>query len=237
MRPHLFAGLFILISLLNSCRDPALPSLPPEEIVANAANRLAEISGFHFVIDRSGAPAYLDRAETLSFRRAEGDYAAPDRSRATVRIIAPGFVTDVNVISVAAIQWETNVLTGEWEELPPDWGFNPTVLFDPEVGLQAILTSDLSALEDVTAEEQVNGPTPSLYAIRGGLMGERLYGISGGLIGSGPVSVTLWIAPESFELHRVLVTEAKENGQEATVWQVDFADFDQVIEIVPPDLD
>ena len=237
MRPRLFIVLFILLGLAVSCRDSALPSLPPQEIVANAANRMTEISGFHFVIDRSGAPAYLDQAETLSFRRAEGDYVAPDRSRATVRIIAPGFVTDVNVISVAAIQWETNVLTGQWEELPPDWGFNPTILFDPDVGLQAILTSDLSTLRDVTAEEQESGPEPSLYAIRGDLMGERLYSMSGGLIRSGPVSVTLWIAPESFDLHRVLITGSEASSEEVTVWQVDFADFDQEIVIEPPDLE
>jgi lipoprotein LprG len=198
---------------------------------------MADSSGFHFVIDRSGAPAYLDSAETLSFRRAEGDYSAPDRSRATVRIIAPGFVTDVNVISVADTQWETNVLTGQWQELPPDWGFNPTILFDADVGLQAILSSDLTELQDVTAAKQQDGPEPSLYAVSGIATGERLFRMSGGLIGPGEVDVILWIAPESFELHRVLLTEAGGSGEEATFWQVDFDNFDQKIGIEPPELE
>lgn len=237
MRPRLVFIFILLVGLGTSCRDSALPLLPPAEIVSNAAARMSEITGFHFTIDRSGAPAYLDRAESLSFRRAEGDYVAPDRSRATVRIIAPGIVTDVKVISVAAIQWETNVLTGQWEELPPDWGFNPTVLFDPDVGLQAILTSDLSALREATGDELALAPETSLYAISGEVKGERLFGMSGGLIGPDPVTATLWIAPETFELHRVVVTEPGAGDEEVTIWQVDFAAFDQLVEIEPPDLE
>lgn len=236
MRSPLLISLMALLWLASGCRSQELPELAAVDVVRQTAARMTVTPGFHFIIDRTGAPAYLDRAETLSFRRAEGDYVAPDRSRATVRIIGPGLVTDVNVISVAEIQWETNLLTGRWEELPPDWGFNPTVLFDPEIGLQAILLSDLSNLGETTSERLENGPDQLLYAISADVAGERLYHMSGGLIGPEAVTMVMWVAPETFELHRILLTETETDGEEPSLWQVDFAAFDRVVEINPPDL-
>jgi lipoprotein LprG len=226
-----------LILLVAGCRTPELPQLPPKQIIENASARMSAMPGFHFVIDRSGAPAYIDSAETLSFRRAEGDYRAPERARATVRIIMPGLVTDVNVISVAAVQWETNPLTGQWQELPPDWGFNPTVLFDPEIGLQAVLTADLEVQGEVSSEKLDDGPDELLYVIRGQVTGERLFEMSNGLIGPDPVDVTIWVASETFELYRILATEPVPDSDEPSMWQVDFSNFDQALEIEPPSIE
>lgn len=223
----------LLLLLVVSCGPMPPPALPPEEIIHNAAARMAEIAGFHFVIERSGAPAFLDSDETLSFGAAEGDYVAPDRSRAIVRIIAPGLVTDIRVISIGDVQWETNVLTGQWQELPPDWGFNPTVLFDADIGLQAILTADIVSLEQSGLEKPEDGPDQLLYVVSGEVAGDRLYQMSGGLIGPDPVSAVLWIAPETFELYRVIVTEPTPDG-EPSIWQLDFSRFDEVVAIEPP---
>ncbi len=228
---RLFIASLLLFTI--SCREQPLADLPAETILERAITRMTSVSGFHFMIDRSGAPAYLDAAETLSFRQAEGDYVTPDRARAVVRIIAPGLVTDVSVVSVGAIQWETNVLTGQWEELPPDWGFNPTVLFDTQLGLPAILTSDLSNLVRVESQK-LDDSGLLMYQLSADVAGERLYQMSGGLIGPGPVTATMWIAPETFELHRILVVEPVAGSEESSIWQVDFGEFDLQLEIEPP---
>lgn len=229
---------WLLILCFMGCATAACnnapPDLPPDQIVANAATRMNELTGFHFKIDRSGAPAYLDPDNTISFRLAEGDYVAPDRSQAVVRVIAPGLVTELSVISVGEIQWQTNLLTGQWEELPPNLGFNPTSLFDSEIGLQAILLSDLSNLQRVGNEKLEDGPNELLYVVTGESAGERLYDMSNTLIGPQPVTVKLWIAPETFELWRVVVTEPVAGEPEPSVWQVDFTNFGEIIEIVPP---
>jgi len=227
--------IFLLLTIiLAACSDPSLAELSPEEIVANSAERMNALEGFYFVIDRTGAPAYLDTAETLSFRRAEGYYVAPDRSQATVRIIAPGLVTEVNVISIADTQWQTNVMSTSWEQLPPNWGFNPTVLFDPEIGIQSILAADLIEMELSEAEELDEGPEGLLYVVEGKLDGGRIHEMSYGLIGPEQLQVGLWIAPETFELARAIVTEINSGEDEPSVWQVDFSRFDEVIDIEPP---
>jgi lipoprotein LprG len=222
------------IFLLVGCQEPDLPALPPDEIIVKSAERMNGLSGFEFVIDRSGEPVYLDLEETIAFRRADGFYVAPDRSQATVRIITPGLVTDVGVISIGETQWQTNLLSPEWFELPPNWGFNPAVLFDPEIGIQSILLSDLSDLALEGSEVIEDGPDQRLYIISGRLAGDRVSEMSDGMIGPEPMTIRLWIGPETFELHRVIMTDPSQGGSEPTVWQVDFSQFDQTIEISPP---
>jgi lipoprotein LprG len=226
--------LFILLVLLTACSQPTPESLPAAEILERSIERMKLVSGFHFLIERSGAPAYIDWQQTLSLRRMEGDYVSPDRAQANVRVIAPGIVAEIRMVSIGNIQWETNPLTGEWEQLPPDWGFNPTLLFDPQVGLQRILEQDLSnlALMDIVELEEMPGRL--LYGLAGDLGGESIAEMTFGLMGPQPMQVQLWIDPESFDLYRILITEEAIEDAEPTIWQVDFWNIDDTVEIQPP---
>jgi hypothetical protein len=228
-------GCFVLAVLfLFGCREPEAVVLPPEEIVQQSAERMKGMNGFEFVIERSGEPVYLDFDKTIAFRRAEGHYVAPDSAQAVVRIITPGLVTDVVVISIAGTQWESDLLSPGWQEVPPDWGFNPAVLFDSEIGIQSILLSDLSELSYEGTEEIEDGPDQRLYKINGMLSGERIHEMSYSKIGPETMAIQMWIAPETFELYRVLITDPSQGSQEPTIWQVDFRQFDETIEIVAP---
>lgn len=231
------AMVLLFLGLLAACQEQNLPDLPAEDLVNKAAASMEALRGFHFVIERTGAPAYIDSRQTLSFRRAEGEYAAPDRARAVVRLILPGLVTDVSVVSVGAVQWETNPLSGQWVELPPDWGFNPAVLFREDVGLPAILATDLTNKVVATPERLENGPDMLLYKVTGLVAGERLYDMSGSLIGPEPVEVTMWIEPETFFMHRIVAVEPVVGSAEPSVWQVDFSQFGELFEIAPPILE
>ncbi|MFZ1401183.1 MAG: LppX_LprAFG lipoprotein [Candidatus Promineifilaceae bacterium] len=234
----LFGLIFLLLA--TACGDPTLPEIPAEELVQRAAERMKASDGFQFVIARDGAPAYLDPGETLSFRRATGAYVAPDRALATVRVIGPGLITDVDVISVAEIQWQTNVVTGAWEELPPNWGFNPAVLFDDEIGIQAVLLADLSqiALAEPENLAESEGPDELLYKVTAVATGTNLYQMSGYLIGPSDVEIQLWIRPETFEPVRIVVREPEPEDEELeSIWQVDISNYDDLIEIEPPEIE
>jgi hypothetical protein len=226
--------LMLLATVLVACSDDEPPVLSAEEIVQQTAVHLNQLSGFHFIIERTGAPAFLDPDGLIGFRSAEGDYVAPDKARATVRATLPGLVTEVNVISIGAVQWQTNVVTRAWEELPPNWGFNPAVLFDPDVGLPAILQNNLSNLQLVGLEQFEDNPDNLLYKLTADVAGSAIYEMSGTLIGPDTVTAELWITPETFELTRILVTEPVPDSDEPSLWQVDFSQFNQVVEIAPP---
>jgi lipoprotein LprG len=138
------------------------------------------------------------------------------------------------MVGIGARYWETNLLTGEWEELPEGLGFNPAILFDPQVGFQSILASDLDSLSLEGNEELEEMPGKILYKLSGELKGERIYTLSYGLIGPEPAQVSMWISPETFEVYRVLLVENKPAASEPTQWQVDFWDFDKPVVISPP---
>lgn len=230
--------LLLLIASMTACRPEPPPDLPPAEIVQNAARQMEDQPGFHFLIERTGAPAYVDPPhDSIVFRLAEGDYTAPDRAQAVVRVIAPGLVTDVSVISIDEVQWQTNVLTGQWEELPPNWGFNPTVLFDADVGLQAVLRQDITDLQLAGVDKLPDGPDDLLYKVTGNMAGERLYEMSGRLIGPQVVTATLWIRPETFELVLAEVLEPEPDAGEPSVWRVLFSEFGKTTAISPPTIE
>ncbi|MCB9419309.1 MAG: LppX_LprAFG lipoprotein [Ardenticatenaceae bacterium] len=230
----LLLTLFILSSMA-ACRPAPEPEPTPEEIVQKAAARMSQLSGFRFGIAHSGPPAYLDPDNIISLVRMDGDYAAPDKAQATVLVKLTGFVTKVDVVTVGDVQWQTNPLTGKWEELPPNWGFNPAVLFDAEIGLQTILAADISELALTGKEKLEDGPDADLYALTGKVAGDRLFQMSGGLIGPAAADAQLWVMPETFELVRVILTEPAAGEDESPgVWQVDFAHYDQAVEIEPP---
>jgi predicted small lipoprotein YifL len=240
-RIHIISFLLVLLLSLIACGGSGPEEIPAEEIITRSAQRMKETTGFRFVIERDGAPAYVDPPQNiLSFRRATGAYVAPDRALAVVRVIGPGLITDVDVVTVAEIQYQTNPLTDQWEELPPDWGFNPTVLFDDELGLQRVLTDDLTNLQQIEPENlaEADGPDALLYTLTADVAGDRIYRVSGGLIGPQAVSIKLWIMPETFELVRLQVTEPEPDTEEGeSIWQVDFSRYEELIEIEPPVLE
>ena len=232
--PRLPSILLLICLTLVACKQPAPETLPPDEIVSRSVERMTNLDSFHFVIDRSGAPAYLDTAETLSFSRAEGDFVAPDRATADIRVIVPGLVAEVSIVGIGDSYWETNLLSGQWQELPAGAGFNPAVLFDPVIGFQPVLESDLSDLHLVGIEELEELPGQKLYYLTGRMAGEHIYSMSYEMIGPQAMDVKLWIAPETFELYRAIITEPTADPADPSIWQLDFWDFNTPVTIEPP---
>lgn len=232
-KSHVLPYLYILIAMAG-CGGSRAPDLPPEEIVSSSVARMQVMPGYSLLIERSGGSAFLDSDETISFRRAEGKYVLPDKVSATVKVLALGLVVEVQMISIGENQWQTNFLTGEWEIVPPDFSFNPSLLFHPETGILTLLANDLSALELNGTEELEEVPGKMLYALSANLAGPPAYEMSFGLIGPEDMQVTMWIAPETFELYRLVIVEAGMDGEEDTVWLIDFWDFDQVSDISAP---
>jgi predicted small lipoprotein YifL len=226
--------LLLVFSMLAACGRPAPTPLPPADIVARTVTRMKSLTGFHFIIDRTGGPAYIDANRTLSLGRTEGDFSAPDRAQGQARIIAPGIVASVKFISVGGRYWQTNPLSGKWEEYAPGTFFNPATLFDREIGLPPILASDLLNLRLDGVEELKEMPGLQLYALTGKLAGERVAAMSGGLIGPAEMDIRLWVDPQTFDLVRIVIVEPAAGGAEATTWQIDFLDFNKPVDIQPP---
>jgi len=235
----------VLAILLAACARPTLPPISPEEIIARASNRMLAWKGFHFVVERSGARAYLDPAHTLVFSRMEGDFVAPDRAQGSVRVVGPGLVAAVQFINIGERYWETNPLSGAWWECPePGACFNPGALFDPQNGIQAILRQDFAQLQYLGAAELEEAPGKQFYLVSGQLQGERLAALTWAMIGPETMSAQMWIAPDTFDVYRIQLEEPVSTDAPTpasgtpepptTLWMVDFLQFDQISDIQPP---
>jgi hypothetical protein len=96
------------------------------------------------------------------------------------------------------------------------------------------LDSDLTNLVLRGVEELPELPGIPLYALTGRLDGERIYQMSYAMIGPETMEVQLWIAPDTFELYRVVISEPSADPADPTIWQLDFWDFNVPVEITPP---
>jgi hypothetical protein len=235
----LYFGLILsfVVSLIGCKKSTPIPTpttLPPEEIIINAIQRLKGSAGFHFTIDRTGTLAYIDSDNTIAVERIEGDFVTPDRVKGKIRVNIGGFPAEVNFVSIQGRYWQTNPLNQSWEEYEPGTVFNPAILFDSEKGIQPMLQGDLHELTFVGNEKLDKWPDQQLQHLSGKMQGARIYEITFGLIGPEVMDVSVWIAPQTSELHRIQIIDPVEGSTEPTTWIVDFMNYDQKVDIQPP---
>ena len=218
----------------TGCKKSALPSLPPTELISNAVERLKATAGFHFTIDRTGTLAFIDANNTLAVNRIDGDFVTPDRVKGKIRVSAGGLPAEVSIVSIQGRYWQTNPLNQTWEEYDPGTVFNPATLFDAQKGIQPMLQADLSDVKLVGTEKLDKWPDKQFYHLSGKMKGERIAEITFGLIGPAVLDVNLWIAPKTFEVHRIQIINPVEGNTQPTTWTVDFLNYDQKTDIQPP---
>lgn len=223
------------LGILSACGGAAAEDLSPEEIIDRSATTMRALPGFHFNLSRTGAPVYLDPFGAIEFSEADGNFVSPDKVQATVKVISPGIVAEIAIIGIGDQEWETNIFTGDWQLVAPEYAFKPSILFDPNAGIQLALVENLEAPVLVGTEELEESPGLALYHLQGKMNGADIQSITLGLIDPETLDVDVWIAADTFELHRVVIVDpALGDETESTTWQMDFWDFGTVIEISPP---
>ncbi len=230
-----FLIIITLIFVLSGCGGSGEDEIDPTELLNLSTERMRELGGFQYRIDRTGEPAFIDADQSISFASAVGYYVVPDRVTATVKVITPLAVAEVDIINIGDQQWETNIFTGTWQKVPVEYSFQPQDLLNPESGLLAILESDMVDLAYNGLVELEEMPGLQLHHLQGTIDGENAYNLTSGMIDSEPLAVQFWIDPGTYEIHGVLVVDPMDEGEEEdTIWQIDFWDFDNVIDISPP---
>jgi lipoprotein LprG len=191
---------------------------------------MVSLPGFEFQIKQVGSTVYLDFDETILFNEASGHYVAPDSAQTKIKITAMGLVTEVTLISLQEAQWISNPLTGQYQELPPEYIFKPTQYLDQETGFFPALGSGALELVLVGDEELEEMPGLTLTHISGKIPGEVIAEVSQGLIEIESLAADTWIDRSTNEVHRVVLTDTASE----TSWQFDFWNFGATIEITAP---
>ena len=229
MKKILFA--LLLPGLLLTACGANMPQIPPAEAITRAGDAMLQAPSFHFKIDISGKRVVLNQATQLSLRSAEGDFARPDQMGVHLKVLLAIAAAELDMIALGNEQYLTNVLTRQWEVLPPEFGFNPAVMFDPQMGLEQILKGGLDEAR-LIGTETVDGK--SLWHLQGSLSGERLQGMSGGLISQGPIAVDLWLEPETYLPRKAVIVDKDSDPEKPTTWTMTFSSYGKDVNITAP---
>jgi len=198
-------------------------ALDPAPILARAVVAMTEVTSARFEMTHAGAQVTV---EGLAFESAVGRYAAPASAEAVLRVRAGDLVVEMGTISVGERTWLTNPLTGRWEELTPGTGFNPAVLFDPEVGWVALLT-DLTDVAFVATE----GGTHHLAAT---VPSVRLEALTAGLVPGQSAPMDLWLDAATGRIARLEFSTVGDEG--GSDWVITLYGYGEPVDIAPPEV-
>lgn len=229
-------GLAIATALVAiSCGgNEPVTTLPPEAdvVLGAAAEAMGTIDYVRFRIERGGAPVYIDPLDSLSFALAEGQFGAPSSANALVTLEVGNLNAQIGAIAIAGETWLTNPITGDWEEAPDGYAFNPATLFDPELGWRPLLAEGLSDVEWIGEE---NHNDEARYHIRATADEDRVAVILAGLINKQPVELDMWIDPENGYVREAELSTVF-RGQTSD-WFIEFSEFGVPVEIAPPEIE
>jgi lipoprotein LprG len=230
MKFKLFLVVLALGALLAAC-SPDVPQIPPAEVITRAGEAMLQSPSFHFKIDISGKPVVLNQLTQLSLRSAEGDFARPDKMGVHLKVLAAALAAELDMIALGDEQYLTNVLTRKWEVLPPEFGFNPAIMFDPQMGLEQTLKAGLENPHWIGVED-LDGK--SVFHLQGSISGGKLQGMSGGLISTGPVDVDLWVEPGTYLPRKAVIVDKGSDAEKPTLWTLTFSSYGKQTQIAAP---
>ncbi|MGI9621968.1 MAG: LppX_LprAFG lipoprotein [Acidimicrobiales bacterium] len=205
--------------------------LPPDTdtILAASAQAMGQVESVAFLLERGGAPVYIDDGESLAVDNADGRVAVPGKAEALIGItINDSLSTQLGAIAVDGETWLSNPITGEFEPLPPSYDIDPTLFFDPQGGWQPLI-------EGLVGAELLSTDSDDGYHIRGTAPAENIEIVTARLVKGQDVVVDLWIDPNSALVN--LAEFDTESGGETTSWSLRLSDYGADFEISPPDVD
>ncbi len=237
MKPYRGFGALLAITMVvaacNTGNEPTSTLPPePEPVLEAAAAAMGSVDFVRFKIERTGAPVYIDSLDTLNFSLAEGQYASPSAANAVVTLAVGSLNAQIGAIAIEGQTWLTNPITGDWEGAPPGYEFDPSTLFDPDLGWRPLLATGLSDVVWI-GEETKN--SEARYHIRAAADEDRVALILAGLIKKQGVDLDMWIDPETGYVREAELSTVLE-GQTSD-WYIEFTDFGVTVDISPPDLE
>ena len=203
----------------------AAPPPSPTALVERAAAKTAALKSVAFDLVRVGEPVLLDPGSGILFSAAAGEYQAPDRVRARVKITAVGVVVTVEMLWLPEGFYSSNPFTGAFEKQPATPGFDPAALVRSEI--PALLRTELRDLT-LVGSEKVGGA--DAHHLRAQADGAKLRALTGGVVVPGTHTVDLWIDAATSQLVRLVDTEPAGSAG----WRLELSGHDRPVEIKAP---
>ncbi len=200
----------------------------PVGLLARSADAMGDVTSVRFTLTRTGAPVYVDAAQSTALDALEGRFAEPNSADALLDVTVTGDLrTKIGAVAIGEEVWMSNPVTGEFETLPANYDIDPSLFFDPEDGWQPLLES----LTDpaFVGEEDRDG---TKYRLRATAPAASMQAVTAGLVRGQDVELDLWLHPVTALVTDVEFSTSFDGAD--TFWVLGLADYGETFTISDP---
>ncbi len=230
-RSFLTSSLAASALLVGGYRPVVGQDIAVEEILSDASKRLAEVKSLHFTLEVEGE-TFIDETGAIRLESAEGDLSRPDKVAVEFQVSLFGTGTvSIRMITIGDESWTTDLITGNWGEAPPEFGYDPSRLYDNQDGLGPVMGKlDEPVIVDI---EEIDDR--DCNHIKGAVQNGVVSALTAGTMTGDPVGIDLWIDTETSDLRRVkLIEPDTDDKDKPATWQLNLSEHDEEVAIEPP---
>lgn len=205
-----------------------------EEILENAAERAEELETARFELTGTGVIELqeLEDLGEISLQEAEGAVERPDRAQIDINVETDAAEVPLSIVSIDGDIYFTDVFTGEWQEAPDEFQYDPAVIFDDEQGIPALIRTVEDA--EVMGTEEIDGR--EAHQVYGQLDQDTIEaGTSGVFQPEEDVDFNVWIDQETSDVLQVRAEDPTEESD--SVWEMRIFDHGESVDIEDPGSD
>lgn len=227
--------LFLTITAVFALAAPAaMAQDEPDinELLDFSAERLAETETMSFTMEMEGT-TYVDPADSIQLLGAEGVMQRPDRVDVTFTAEVLGSQQiSIRMINIGDESWITDIVTGKWVTSPPEFGYNPSVLFSDEDGLGPVM----GRMNDpkIEGSEEIDGK--DTWHVAATVDGDVTSAMTSGTMQGSVQSLDVWIDKETNDILQIRISEpTDEDIEDPATWTLKLADHDEDVKIEQPE--
>ena len=200
----------------------ALPD--PGELMLAAADRMAGVEKFHFVLEHEDGTSEI--VQGIEMVRAEGDIGGTEQLQAEIEGRLGTLAFETGIVVLPDQGWLRNPLTQRWQREE----ITVSALFDPQQGAVALMRT--ATATGLGGREAVRGA--DCWVVEATTdSGELVFfrGVEAGF----EVKAKVWIGVNDPLVHRIELRGPISSSElETIVRRLELSNFDQDVDIVPP---
>lgn len=194
-----------------------------------SAEAMGDVSSVRFGLARTGAPVFIDGAQSIALDNIDGRFSVPGSADALLGVTVAGSLrTELGAIAIDEEVWLSNPTTGRFETLPPGFDIDPSLFFDPEDGWRPLI----AGLTDVVLVGEEQRDDATRYHLTGTAPADRMQVITAGLVSGQDVELDLWLHPVTAEV--TAVEFSTEFDGEVSDWVLELTEYGETFDISPP---
>lgn len=221
----------LLLSSLPISQASAQDDPSVDDVLAAASERLEDTDTLDFEMSIEGT-MYVDEATTIQLLGAEGTMQRPNRVDVTFKAVVLGRQQiSIRMINIGDESWITDIVTGKWVPSPPEFGYNPSILFDDKDGLGPVM----GRMNDpeIAGSQEIDGR--DAWHVSATADGDIIKVMTSDTIRGSENTLDIWIDKETNDILQISIAEpTDEDLEDPATLTLKLFEHDKDVNIEPP---